>query len=89
MLKWYVEYEGMKVPLDRIDLPVVREKVDPIRDHFAERLSALDDEEGNLDIVFVFDEERKLSVALRGSPFLVNQARDILGDEDVIGKAPG
>jgi hypothetical protein len=85
MLNWYVEYEGMKVSLDRIDLPAVREIVDPIHHHFSERLAGLDDEESDLDIVFVFDEERRLSVSLRGSPVLVNQARDILGEEDIIG----
>jgi hypothetical protein len=34
-----------------------------------------------LHIVFVIDEERRLSISLRGSPLAVNQARDATGEE--------
>ena len=56
MLRWYIEYEGIKAPLYKVDLAAVREKVDPIRNQLGERLATLEAEERDLDIVFVFDE---------------------------------
>lgn len=86
MLKWHIEYGGRRAPLERIELSSIRDRIDPVRDHLEKRLAALDHEEGSLDVVFVLDEDRKLSIVLRGSALLVNRARDILGDEDVIGE---
>lgn len=85
MLKWHIEYAGQRAHLERVELMSIRSQVDPIRDHLANRLAGLDDEDGILDVVFVLDEDRKLSLALGESALLVNRARDILGEEDIIG----
>ncbi len=69
--------------MERVQIPSIREVIDPIRDHLVQKLSDFDSGE-NLDVVFVIDEVGKLSVSFRGSPLSVNLARDIIGDRDRI-----
>lgn len=85
MLTWYIEQGELKAPLERVQIPSIREVVDPIRDHLEQKLSDFGIGE-DLDVVFVIDEVGKLSVNIRGSPLSVNLARDIIGERDRIGQ---
>ncbi|HEX2281482.1 MAG TPA: hypothetical protein VHG52_06945, partial [Thermomicrobiales bacterium] len=62
----------------------IRDVTDPVRDHLAARMASIG-EDGDLAIIFVVEEDRSLSIRLRGEPLLVNQARDVLGEEEEIG----
>lgn len=84
MLQWSVEHSGKTVPLDRVDVPEIRGKINPIKSELELLLSTLE-EAGELHIVFVIDEDGGMSVSLRGSTLMVNSARDKIGDERRLG----
>lgn len=87
MLTYYVEHENLKAKLERVEIQSVREIVDPIHDHLDRMLSGLGIDE-DLDIIFVLDEDGKLSVNFPGTPLSVNLARDILGECGRVGQIP-
>jgi len=70
-----------EIPLNRVDISAIREVTDPIRDHLAIKLAHLADED-DLTIIFNVEDDRTLSIRLQGESFIVNQARDILGEEN-------
>jgi hypothetical protein len=87
MLTYYIEHDNLKARLERVEISSIREIVDPIRDHLDRRLSILGLND-DLTIIFVIDEDGKLSVNFRGEPLSVNLARDILGERDRVGQIP-
>lgn len=84
MLGWYIAMGDRQAQLEDVPVRAIRDVTDPIRDHIAARLASIA-EDGDLAIVFVVEDDRSLSIRLRGDPLLVNQARDVLGEEEEIG----
>lgn len=84
MLIWMIEMGERQVPLERVTIPAMRCVIDPFRDDLARSLAKVADD-GDLSIVFVVGEDQTLSVTLKGDPFIVNRARDILGNRHRIG----
>lgn len=82
MLSWYIAMRDRQARLEDVPVPSIRDVTDPIRDHLAARLKTIA-EDG--DLAFVVEDDRSLSIRLRGEPLLVNQARDVLGEEEEIG----
>lgn len=87
MLTYYIEHDNLKARLERVEIASIREIVDPIRDHLDRRLSVLGIND-DLVIIFVIDEDGKLSVNFRGESLSVNLARDILGERERVGQIP-
>jgi len=78
---WHIAMGEGEIPLNRVDISAIREVTDPIRDHLAIKLAHLADED-DLTIIFNVEDDRTLSIRLQGESFIVNQARDILGEEN-------
>lgn len=85
MLTYYIEHDNHEARLEQVEMLSLREIVDPIREHLDRRLSVLSIDH-DLDIIFVIDEDGKLSVNFRGEALSVNFARDIIGERDRIGQ---
>lgn len=86
MLTWIIEYQGYTAPIERVTIPAIREEIDPIRSEIAGALSELDADTDELTVAFVLDDDRHLSVELRGDTRLVQQAQDALGTKREIGR---
>lgn len=85
MLKWRIAKKDRQAPLDEVSIPAVRATIDPICDHLARQLAGIAGE-SDLTIVTVTEDDRSLSIRLQGEPFMVDQARDIIGEEEAIGQ---
>jgi hypothetical protein len=79
-----IEHDGRVTDLDRAMVPGIREVLEPIRSHLAQTLTPVAGEEGILQVVFIVAENGTVRINLRGDVFLVNQARDLIGPEDMI-----
>ena len=84
MAEFFVEMHGASLPLNSVDIPDIREKLDRIRDHLDARLARLDDSADPLSVVFVVETDGSTEMVLRGSPEIVNEARDMIGEQDEI-----
>lgn len=84
MLHWYIAMGDRQAPLESVEVPAIRAVTDPIRDHIAARLGRVIEGE-HLTVVFVVEEDRSLSIRLTGDQATVNEARDILSEEEQIG----
>jgi hypothetical protein len=78
VLTWKIAMSGREAPLERVVSLSLREIIDPIHDGVSKRLSALD---GDLVVVLEVGEDRSLALALRGDVRVVNEARDLLGEQ--------
>lgn len=86
MLTWLIEYQGYSVPLERVSVPAIMEQIEPVRVELQTAFAEFTSADGELVVVFMLDDDRHLSVVLRGDSLLINRARDILGAEHAIGR---
>lgn len=85
MISWQIEHGGKTIQLNQVEASEIREQIDPIKDRMSVLLSSLEVEPDELKMVFVVDEVGSVFISLRGSPVMVNLARDQIGNERRLG----